>query len=76
VATLNIKNLPDTLYKKLKSRARQERRSVAQQVTHLLAEALEARAPLSILELEGLGKELWQGVDAAAHVENERQSWG
>jgi len=75
VATLNIKNLPDGLYKKLQARAKRERRSVAQEVTHLLSEALEAPRPLSILELQGLGKELWQGVDAGAHVERERASW-
>jgi plasmid stability protein len=75
MATLNIKNMPDGLYKKLQARARRERRSVAQEVTHLLSEALEAARPLSILELQGLGKELWQGVDAAAHVRGERDSW-
>jgi plasmid stability protein len=75
VATLNVKNMPDALYKKLKLRAKREHRSVAQEVTHLLAAALEAPASLSILELRGLGKELWRDVDAAAHVERERQSW-
>jgi hypothetical protein len=29
----------------------------------------------SILELEGLGKEVWQGIDAQAYVEQERASW-
>jgi plasmid stability protein len=29
MATLNIKNLPDALYRKLKARARREHRSVA-----------------------------------------------
>ena len=29
----------------------------------------------SILELEGLGKEIWQGIDAQAYVEQERTSW-
>jgi plasmid stability protein len=75
VATLNIKNLPDRLYKKLQAQAKRERRSVAQEVTHLLSAALEAPEPLSILELQGLGKELWQGVDATSHVERERASW-
>jgi plasmid stability protein len=75
VATLNIKNLPDGLYKKLQARAKRDRRSVAQEVTHLLSEALEASKPLSILELQGLGKEHWQGIDAAAHVQRERASW-
>jgi len=75
LATLNIKNLPDALYRKLQARAKRDRRSVAQEVTHLLSEALEVPKPLSILELQGLGKELWRGIDAAEHIERERSSW-
>jgi plasmid stability protein len=75
MATLNVKNLPDALYRKLKARAKRERRSVAQEVTVLLAQALEPVPPVSILELRGLGKELWKDVDAASHVKNERAGW-
>ena len=75
MATLNIKNLPDALYKKLQARAKRDRRSVAQEVTHLLNEALETPKPLSILELQGLGKEHWEGTEAATHVQRERASW-
>lgn len=75
MAVLNIKNLPDSLYRKLQARARRERRSVAQEVTRLLSEALETAKPLSILELKGLGKEHWRELDAAKHVERERASW-
>jgi plasmid stability protein len=75
MATLNVKGLPDELYEKLKARAKQDRRSVAQEVTHLLAAALEEPRRHSILELQGLGKELWQGVDPVAYVEAERSSW-
>ena len=75
MATLNIKNVPDPLYEALKARAEAQHRSVAQEVTHLLAEVLGQQEPLSILELQGLGKELWSGIDAAQHVEEERGSW-
>ncbi len=75
MATLNIKNLPDALYRKLQVRAKRQRRSVAQEVTHLLSEALETPKALSILDLRGLGKEHWGGIDAAVHVERERASW-
>lgn len=75
MATLNVKNLPDALYRKLQARARRDRRSVAQEVTHLLSEALEEPKALSILELKGLGKDLWKGIDAADHVRRERASW-
>ena len=75
MATLNVKNLPDALYRKLQARAKRERRSVAQEVTQLLSQALEAPRPSSILDLQGLGKELWQGKDAAGHVDDERAAW-
>lgn len=75
MATLNVKNLPDALYRKLQARAKRERRSVAQEVTHILSEALQTAKPLSILELQGLGKEYWRGVDATAHVRHERAAW-
>ena len=74
MATLNVKNLPDALYEALKARAETRHRSVAQEVTHILSEVL-ALEPLSILELEGLGKELWSGADAQRHVDEERASW-
>lgn len=75
MATLNVKNLPDALYRKLRARARHDRRSVAQEVIQILTEATEEPPALSILDLKGLGKERWHGHDAAAFVEQERRSW-
>lgn len=75
MATLSIENVPDALYQALIARAESHHRSVAQEVIHLLAEALGQREPLSILELKGLGKELWTGIDAARYVQAERASW-
>lgn len=76
VATLNVKNLPDGLYRKLRAKAKRERRSIAQEVTQLLTAALEPPARISILDLKGLGKEQWEGIDAADHVRKERSAWG
>ncbi len=75
MATLNVKNLPDALYRKLQKRAKRQHRSVAQEVTKILDDALETPDPLSILTLRGLGKKQWSGIEAAAHVEAERKSW-
>jgi plasmid stability protein len=75
MATLNLKNFPDALYKKLQVQAKRERRSVAQEVTRLLAGALDSPKRLSILDLKGLGKEHWRDIDAAEHVEKERAAW-
>lgn len=75
MATLNIKNLPDRLYRKLQARAKREHRSITQEVIHILSLATENSKPLSILELQGLGKEIWRNVDASRHVEEERRGW-
>ena len=56
MATLNIKNLPDRLYRKIQARATKEHRSIAQEVIHILSLATEDARPLSILELQGLEK--------------------
>ncbi|HDM77205.1 MAG TPA: hypothetical protein ENG51_12180 [Deltaproteobacteria bacterium] len=29
----------------------------------------------SVMELEGLGSDLWNGIDAQRYVEEERESW-
>ena len=42
---------------------------------HLLGQTPELREPLSILDLQGLGRELWDGVDAADYVRDERDAW-
>lgn len=72
---LNVKDFPDPLYERLQDRARQERRSLAQEVIHLLEQAVGPPVARSILELRGLGKESWKGIDPAAYVRAERDSW-
>lgn len=75
MATLNIKNFPDPLYKKLKARAKRQNRSVSQEVTRILATAVEEQEELSLLDLQGLGKDLWKGIDAAKYVSELRDEW-
>jgi plasmid stability protein len=75
MATLNVKNLPDALYRRLQARAKRQRRSVAQEVAQILSDALATPRPVSILELRGLGKEHWKDIEATRHVEDERATW-
>lgn len=75
MATLNVKNAPDSLYRQLQRRARRERRSVAQEVAHVLEAVLSAPEPTPILAIQRLGKDVWQRIDAVEHVRTERQSW-
>ena len=68
MATLNIKGFPDGLYRKLQARARKDRRSLAQQITYLLQEAVEPPKPLAEQELRPFGREFrdpWSGPPGA-----------
>lgn len=75
MATLNIKNFPDPLYEKLQEQAQREHRSLAQEIIHILHQAVDQGEKVSIRGLRGLGKELWKGIDAAAYIREERDSW-
>ena len=75
MATLNVKNFPDDLYERLKRRAAAQRRSIAGEVVQLLDRAVAEAEPLSILELRGLGKEMWREIDVAEYIRGERDSW-
>jgi plasmid stability protein len=75
MAILNIKNLPQALHRKLRERAKRQRRSLSQEATQILSDVLDAGEPLSILALKGLGKARWAGVDAVKHVAKERRGW-
>lgn len=79
MATLNIKNFPDRLYRRIKQRAGKNRRSIAQEVVQMLDDATAEPPRRSLLELEGLGAEVWREVlgdqDAAEYINEERDSW-
>lgn len=75
MATLNIKNIPEARYARIRERANANHRSISQEVAHILTEVLEAREPASLPELQALGKEIWVETDAVRDVETERRSW-
>ena len=75
LATLNVKQFPDKLYDQLRARAENEHRSIAQEVVHLLDQAIQKPQPRSILSLRGLGKQHWENIDAAEHIRSERETW-
>jgi plasmid stability protein len=67
--------MPDRLYRKIQARAIREHRSVDQEVIHILSLATADATPFSILELQGLSKEVWSKVAASKHVSKERREW-
>lgn len=48
------------------------------QLVMIIIESITSEQPAklhSLLELEGLGAELWQGIDAQAYVNESRREW-
>ncbi len=45
------------------------------QLTDMVRQRMTAHPGHSILELQGLGKEIWQDIDAQKYVDRERASW-
>lgn len=76
MATLNIKGVPEELYKILGELAKRDHRSLTGEVIYLLEWAVQAiEKRHSILRLRGLGKKYWKDVDVAQHINQERESW-
>lgn len=46
-----------------------------EELAALVRRQITARPRRSILELQGLGKEIWRGIDAQEYVDRERASW-
>ncbi len=46
-----------------------------EELASLVRRQVTTRARRSILELQGLGKEIWQGIDTQEYVDRERASW-
>ncbi|MBS0655068.1 MAG: hypothetical protein JSR46_04770 [Verrucomicrobia bacterium] len=74
---LNIKDFPEDLHHILRERAKRDRRSLTGEVIYLLEWALATTqgAKGSILQLRGLGKNHWKGIDASKLIEKERELW-
>ncbi len=57
------------------SLSRDEQLRLIQELTAHAGESPASEPQHSILELRGLGKEIWEGIDAQEYVRNERASW-
>jgi hypothetical protein len=70
MATLNIKDFPNSLFEKLQKQTEEEHRSVDQQVIHLISRSISRLKRAR--SIRGLGKEIWEGMDTAGYVREER----
>ena len=52
-----------------------EQLQLLEELATLVRQQIGQTAPVSIMQLAGLGEEIWQGIDAQAYVDQERDSW-
>ena len=65
----------ESILRSVESMNRDEQlRLISDLAEHLRTKTVPARR-VSILELQGLGKEIWQGIDAQEYVDRERATW-
>ena len=66
-------------YEELLSQARLlslgDKARLAEYVMADLKQRIEDQQYHSVMELKGLGKELWRGIDVDKYIEEERRSW-
>ena len=68
-------DLSQSILSQVQKLPREEQRELAAEIVrHLNAPASTAARP-SLLELRGLGKEVWAGVDVKDYLRQERDSW-
>ncbi len=52
-----------------------EQMRLMQELALIVSYRTPAKSKRNIMELEGLGKDIWRGIDAQEYVDRERQSW-
>jgi len=65
----------DQILKMLKRLDLPEQLQLLVTLSRMVREQVPAAKPHSIMELEGLGAEIWRDVDAPTYVDQERASW-
>jgi hypothetical protein len=64
----------ETILRSVESLSRAEQLRLISELAEYLRTHVAPEARTSILELQGLGKEIWQGIDAQEYVNRERAS--
>ncbi len=76
MATSNVSQTYDDYVKEIKTLTSEEQLSLVKVISADLKKTLRGKkAKHSVMELEGLGADIWKGVDAQEYVLKERNSW-
>jgi hypothetical protein len=76
MAASNVSQTYDDYVKKIQTLTPEEQMSLIKVISAGLKKTLRGeKAKHSVMELEGLGADIWKGVDAQEYVLKERNSW-
>ncbi len=65
----------ENILRNVASLSRAEQLRLISELADYLRAHATPEARTSILDLQGLGKEIWHGIDAQEYVDRERASW-
>ena len=65
----------DEILEQVQGLTSDEKLQLLTDIVAMLRHQVTARPKHSIMELEGLGKEIWQGIDAQEYVNQEQDLW-
>lgn len=65
----------ENVLRNVESLSRAEQLRLLSELAEYLRKHGAPEARTSILELQGLGKEIWRGIDAQEYVDRERAAW-
>ena len=65
----------ETLYKEISELSSNEKMTLLAKLISELSSALNTGRKLDICDIKGVGKELWEGLDAQEYVTKERKAW-
>jgi hypothetical protein len=52
-----------------------EQRQLMKDIEAMLQRQVESKPRHNIMELKGLGKEIWKDIDVAEYIRQEREAW-
>lgn len=63
------------IYRQVEALTAEEQLCLLEALAGMVRRRIREKPKRSILELEGLGKEIWQAIDAQEYINHERDSW-
>jgi hypothetical protein len=65
----------ETIYKEISQLASNEKMILLSKLMLEISVYIERDRKVNIYDIKGIGKEVWEGIDAQAYVNKERASW-